>query len=77
MICAKCCGSPKDAKKARLPQSLIAGPCNRRQRAALAPAMTEPNAEKVNGGLVSAEEFDRIVDPKNMAGNPRHDLGMA
>jgi len=30
----------------------------------------------VNGGFVSAEEFDRIVDPKNMAGNPRRDLGM-
>jgi fumarate hydratase class II len=31
----------------------------------------------VNGGFVSAEEFDRIVDPKKMVGNPRHDLGMA
>ncbi|MBO0859623.1 MAG: class II fumarate hydratase [Chloracidobacterium sp.] len=30
----------------------------------------------VNGGFVSAEEFDRIVDPKKMVGNPRHDLGM-
>jgi fumarate hydratase class II len=31
----------------------------------------------VNGGFVSAEEFDRIVDPKKMVGNPRRDLGMA
>jgi fumarate hydratase, class II len=31
----------------------------------------------VNGGFVSAEEFDRIVDPKKMIGNPRRDLGMA
>jgi fumarate hydratase, class II len=30
----------------------------------------------VNGGFVSAEEFDRIVDPKKMVGNPRRDLGM-
>ena len=28
----------------------------------------------VNGGFVSAEEFDRIVDPKKMVGNPRRDL---
>jgi fumarate hydratase class II len=31
----------------------------------------------VNGGFVSAEEFDRIVDPKKMVGNPRRDLGIA
>ena len=31
----------------------------------------------VNGGFVSAEEFDRIVDPGKMVGNPRRDLGMA
>src|SRR5215831_10120166 len=31
----------------------------------------------VNGGFVSAEEFDRIVDPNKMVGNPRRDLGMA
>src|SRR5262245_31627855 len=31
----------------------------------------------VNGGFVSAEEFDRIVDPKKMVENPRRDLGMA
>ena len=31
----------------------------------------------VNGGFVSAEEFDRIVYPKKMVGNPRRDLGMA
>jgi fumarate hydratase class II len=31
----------------------------------------------VNGGFVSAEEFDRIVNPKNMVGNPRRDLEMA
>ncbi len=30
----------------------------------------------VSGGFVSAEEFDRIVDPKKMVGNPRRDLGM-
>src|SRR5215831_6451290 len=30
----------------------------------------------VNGGFVSVEEFDRIVDPKKMVGNPRRDLGM-
>ena len=28
-------------------------------------------------GYISAEEFDRIVDPKKMVGNPRRDLGMA
>jgi fumarate hydratase class II len=28
-------------------------------------------------GFVSAEDFDRIVDPKTMVGNPRRDLGMA
>ena len=31
----------------------------------------------VNGGFVSAEDFDRIVNPKKMVGNPRRDLGMA
>jgi fumarate hydratase, class II len=31
----------------------------------------------VNGGFVSAEEFDRIMDPKKMVGNPRRDLGTA
>jgi fumarate hydratase class II len=31
----------------------------------------------INGGFVSAEEFDRIVDPKKMIGNPQRDLGMA
>jgi fumarate hydratase class II len=31
----------------------------------------------VEGGFVSAEEFDRIVDPRKMVGNPRRDLGMA
>ena len=25
---------------------------------------------------ISAEDFDRIVDPKNMVGDPRHDLGL-
>ena len=25
---------------------------------------------------VSAADFDRIVDPKAMVGNPRHDLGL-
>jgi fumarate hydratase, class II len=28
-------------------------------------------------GFVNAEDFDRIVDPKTMVGNPRRDLGMA
>ena len=28
-------------------------------------------------GFASAEEFDRIVDPKKMVGNPRHDLGIS
>ena len=27
-------------------------------------------------GYVNSEDFDRIVDPKNMVGNPRKDLGM-
>jgi fumarate hydratase, class II len=27
-------------------------------------------------GFVSAEEFDRIIDPRKMVGNPRRDLGM-
>jgi fumarate hydratase, class II len=31
----------------------------------------------VNGGFVSAEEFDRVVDPKKMVGNPRRDLRLA
>jgi len=31
----------------------------------------------VAGGFVSAEEFDRIVDPKKMVGNPQRDIGMA
>jgi Putative transposase of IS4/5 family (DUF4096) len=43
MICAPCYGSSKGAKKARPPQSLMAGPCNRRPREAPAPAMTAPN----------------------------------
>ena len=29
----------------------------------------------VGGGFISAEEFDRIVDPKGMVGNPHRDLG--
>ncbi len=31
----------------------------------------------LKGDFVSAEEFDRIVDPKKMVGNPRRDLGIA
>jgi fumarate hydratase, class II len=27
-------------------------------------------------GYVNSEDFDRIVDPKNMVGYPRKDLGM-
>ncbi len=30
----------------------------------------------VKGGFVSPEEFDRIVDPKKMVGDPHHDLKM-
>jgi fumarate hydratase class II len=30
----------------------------------------------ISGGFISAEEFDRAVDPKKMVGNPRRDLGM-
>lgn len=30
----------------------------------------------VNGGFMSAEDFDRAVDPRKMVGNPRRDLGM-
>ncbi|HZF41722.1 MAG TPA: lyase family protein, partial [Blastocatellia bacterium] len=43
---------------------------------ALAQNMTLRDAA-VKGGFVSAEEFDRIVDPRKMVGNPRRDLGMA
>jgi fumarate hydratase, class II len=28
------------------------------------------------GGVVRAEEFDRIVDPKKMVGSPHLDLGI-
>ena len=31
----------------------------------------------VGGGFISAEEFDRAVDPGKMVGNPRKDVGMA
>jgi fumarate hydratase, class II len=30
----------------------------------------------LNGGFISAEEFDKVMDPKKMVGNPRRDLGM-
>jgi fumarate hydratase class II len=30
----------------------------------------------VQSGFVSAEEFDRIVAPQHMVGNPHHDLGI-
>jgi fumarate hydratase class II len=30
----------------------------------------------LSGGFISAEEFDKVMDPKKMVGNPRHDLGM-
>jgi fumarate hydratase, class II len=30
----------------------------------------------LQGGIVSAEEFDRIVDPQKMVGNPHLDLGI-
>lgn len=31
----------------------------------------------VKGGFISADDFDRIVDPKKMVGNPRRDLKLA
>jgi fumarate hydratase, class II len=30
----------------------------------------------LNGGFISAEDFDKIVDPKKMVGNPRRDVGI-
>jgi fumarate hydratase, class II len=30
----------------------------------------------LSGGFISSDEFDRVVDPKKMVGNPRRDLGM-
>jgi len=30
----------------------------------------------LNGGFISSEEFDKVMDPKKMVGNPRRDLGM-
>jgi len=30
----------------------------------------------VDGGFITAEEFDHVVDPMKMVGNPRRDLGM-
>lgn len=30
----------------------------------------------LSGGFISAEEFDKFMDPKKMVGNPRRDLGM-
>jgi len=30
----------------------------------------------LSGGFISAEEFDKVMDPKKMVGNPRRDLGM-
>jgi hypothetical protein len=29
-----------------------------------------------SGGFISAEEFDRVADPKKIIGDPRRDLGM-
>lgn len=31
----------------------------------------------LSGGFISAEEFDKVMDPKKMVGNPRRDLGMS
>jgi fumarate hydratase class II len=31
----------------------------------------------LSGGFISTEEFDKVVDPKKMVGNPRRDLGMS
>ena len=31
----------------------------------------------VRSGYVSAKEFDKLVDPKRMVGNPRRDLGLS
>ncbi len=48
--------------------------------AAIAHAALEQNLTlreaAIRSGHVSAEEFDRIVDPKKMVGNPRRDLGL-
>jgi len=30
----------------------------------------------LSGGFISAEEFDKVMDPKKMVGNPHRDLGM-
>jgi fumarate hydratase class II len=30
----------------------------------------------VGGGFITAEEFDRAIDPRKMVGDPRRDLGM-
>jgi fumarate hydratase class II len=30
----------------------------------------------LSGGFISAEEFDRVVDPKKMVGNPHRNLGI-
>jgi fumarate hydratase, class II len=31
----------------------------------------------LSGDFISAEEFDKVMDPKKMVGNPRRDLGMS
>ncbi len=31
----------------------------------------------LGGGFISAEEFDKVMDPKKMVGNPRRDLGVS
>ena len=31
----------------------------------------------LSGGFISAEEFDKVMDPKKMVGNPRRDLGVS
>ena len=31
----------------------------------------------VNGGFISAEDFDRMVDSKKMVGDQRHDIQTA
>ena len=49
--------------------------------AAIAHAALEQNLTlreaAIQSGHVSAEEFDRIVDPKKMVGNPHRDLGLS
>jgi len=37
---------------------------------------TPAQNKDTKGSFISAEEIDKVMDPKKMVGNPRHDLGM-